>query len=118
MKSPKTNNTKERGVVEFLIMCEEGNDKFIGVCLTFNILQEGDDPMDLLQELREAAKLHVETVIEKNLPDTLLNRPAPKKYWDLYSKARSLSAGKKGQVSAPITLSTLYPDFLGASINA
>lgn len=75
-------NTKKKGIMEFLYY-KEGN-KFVGVCLTFNIIEEGDDFIVLKQSLEEASKLHLKVVCKKNLSDDLLNRSAPEKYWKMY----------------------------------
>jgi predicted RNase H-like HicB family nuclease len=85
MQIERTNNTKERGTMEFLVYSEDG--KFVGVCLTFDIIEEGNDPVALMKSLKEAAELHLETVIKNNLPDTLLNRYAPAEYWEKYFSA-------------------------------
>jgi predicted RNase H-like HicB family nuclease len=78
-------NTKERGVMEFLAY-KEGT-SFVGVCLTLDIVEEGSDPVELMRSLKEAAELHVETVVKHNLSDDLLNRHAPAKYWKRYFAA-------------------------------
>ena len=83
IKRPR--NTKEKGVVEFVIY-KEGN-SFVGVCLTFDILEEGDNPMELIKSLKEAAELHLETVRKNNMSDELLNRYAPEEYWAKYFDA-------------------------------
>lgn len=75
-------NTKEKGVVEFLMYREK--DTFVGVCLTFDIVEVSDNAFNLRKSIEEAAYRHLKTVQEKNLSDELLNRYAPKKYWDKY----------------------------------
>ncbi|MFA5013423.1 MAG: hypothetical protein WC520_02545 [Candidatus Paceibacterota bacterium] len=75
-------NTKSKGFVEFFVYKEK--DAFIGVCLTFDIVEEGKDPKKLMDSLHEAALLHIKTVIDKNLSDDLLNRYAPVEYWKKY----------------------------------
>ena len=81
-KKPTTpqKNSKESGVVEFTIF--EENSGFVGVCLTFDIIVEGDNYDVVRQELMDAAKLHIETVRKNNLPEALLNRHAPAEYWE------------------------------------
>lgn len=85
MQIERTENTKARGTTEFLVYSE--GDKFVGVCLTFDIVEEGNDPVTLMKSIKEAAELHLETVIKQNLPDTLLNRHAPAEYWEKYFAA-------------------------------
>ena len=75
-------NTKEKGVFKFVIY-PEGR-RFIGVCLTLNIIEESKNPHQLLENLKEAAFGHLEVVRKENLDDALLNRHAPKEYWEKY----------------------------------
>lgn len=82
--SNRTKNTKEKGNIEFFIYQNKSGGNFTGVCLTFDIVEEGTDPESLMKSLEEAALLHIEAVRENKLSDTLLNRPAPKKYWNKY----------------------------------
>ncbi len=82
--SNRKKNSKEKGNNEFFIYQNKIGGNFTGVCLTFDIVEEGADPESLMKSLEEAALLHIETVRENKLPDKLLNRPAPKKYWNKY----------------------------------
>ena len=87
MSIQRPRNTKERGVIE-LLTYKEGK-AYVGVCLTFDIVEEGADPVELARSLKEAAELHVATVIKNNLSDDLLNRYAPDEYWKKYFEATS-----------------------------
>ena len=78
-------NTKKAGVIELLVYKEA--DTYVGVCLTFDIVEEGNNPVELMKSIREAAELHLETVIKSNLSDELLNRYAPEEYWLKYFEA-------------------------------
>lgn len=78
----RSKNTKENGTIEYIVY-KEGK-SFVGVCLSFDIVEEGENPTELLKSIREAAELHLETVIKNKLSDDLLNRYAPKEYWDKY----------------------------------
>ena len=80
----RTKNTKEKGNIEFFVYKTKSENAYTGVCLTFDIVEEGSNPDALMKSLEEAALLHLEAVRIKNLSDTLLNRPAPKKYWNKY----------------------------------
>ncbi|TSC78648.1 MAG: hypothetical protein G01um101429_716 [Parcubacteria group bacterium Gr01-1014_29] len=75
-------NTKNKGTIEFFVYPEKG--KYIGVCLTFDIVEEGKDPQQLMGSLLEAARLHLKVVRDKNLSGNLLNRYAPVEYWKKY----------------------------------
>lgn len=98
-------NTKKRGLVEFLVY-REGK-RFIGVCLTFDIIEEGEDPDSVMRSIEEAARLHLDVVTKENMRDELLNRYAPKKYWDKYLALQKSLSRKKPEAlqmrSASIT---------------
>lgn len=89
----KTWNTKEAGLLEFLVYPENG--RFVGVCLTLDIVEEGGDPNRLMESIREAATGHVLLVVQKNLDDALLNRPAPNEYWQKYFEVLENRVGGK-----------------------
>ena len=82
MNIQRPKNTKEQGIIECLVYKKEKT--FVGVCLTFDIVEEGSNPTELMKSIKEAAELHLETVIRNNLTDELLNRYAPKEYWKKY----------------------------------
>lgn len=82
MKVSRPRNTKKRGVIEFFLYEEKG--KYIGVCLTFDIVYEGQNPLEVMKNVEEAARLHLKVVCKKNLSDDLLNRYAPNEYWEKY----------------------------------
>lgn len=84
MRIQRPLNTKNKGTIEFLVY-KEGK-SFVGVCLTFDIVEEGSNPEKLMESIQEAAEGHLEVVRAKNMSDDLLNRYAPKEYWDIYYK--------------------------------
>ena len=84
MKIQRPRNTKGGGTMEFLVY-KEGK-TFVGVCLTFDIVEEGTNPEKLMESIQEAALGHLEVVQEEDMSDDLLNRYAPKEYWDIYFK--------------------------------
>ena len=85
MKIERPRNTKKAGVIEFFTYKE--GDSYVGVCLTFDLLEEGSDPVELARSLKDAAELHLETVIKNDLSEDLLNRYAPEEYWEKYFEA-------------------------------
>ena len=91
-----TKNTKEKGTIEFLVYPKNGH--YIGVCLTFDIIEEGDNPVSLMKNIEEAAELHLEVVIKENMSDDLLNRYAPEEYWQKYYSV--LNSAKKSPKSS------------------
>lgn len=82
MNIQRPKNTKERGTIEYLVYKE--GDTFVGVCLSFDIVEEGINPIELMNSIKEAAYLHLDTVIKEKLSDDLLNRYAPEEYWKKY----------------------------------
>ena len=97
MKS-RTRNTKNKGIMEFLVYKE--GDGYVAVCLTFDIVEEGSDPVALMASIKEAAELHLETVINQNLSEKLLNRYAPEEYWQKYFDVLHAIENHSGPVSA------------------
>jgi predicted RNase H-like HicB family nuclease len=99
-------NTKQSGTLEFLVF---GKDKeFIGVCLTLDIVEDGDDPTKLMESIKEAAEGHVKLVQEKNLDDSLLNRLAPDEYWQLYYQVLD-SLKEKAEQNSFISTAPIRP---------
>src|SRR3989344_1717299 len=82
MKIERPKNTKKEGTIEFLVY-KEGK-TFVGVCLTFDIVEEGNNGDKLMESIQEAAQGHLEVVREKKMSDDLLNRYAPVEYWEKY----------------------------------
>lgn len=82
MNIVRSRNTKKRGIMEFLFLREDNG--YIGICLTFDIIEEDTDFELLKKNLLTAAYTHLECVQKENLSDDLLNRYAPEKYWKIY----------------------------------
>lgn len=98
MNINRSKNTKEAGMMELFVY---GNgEKFVGVNLTFDIVEEGSDPVFLMESIKEASALHLECVIKENMSDDLLNRYAPEEYWDKYFRALE-------QIEQPRTATTV-----------
>jgi len=76
-------NTKEAGQFRFIIYKRPGDKYFTGVCLDLDIVEKGKDPVFLRKSLEEATQGYLEAVKKNDLPDYLLNRPSPKKYWKI-----------------------------------
>ena len=80
-------NTKRSGAVNFIIYKDIKDSLYTAVCLDFDIVEQGINPELLRKSIEDAAKMHVETVINMNLNENLLNRKAPKVYWNRAKKA-------------------------------
>ncbi len=76
-------NTKKLGQATVFIYPEGKN--FTGVCLELGIIEEHKNPDVLRHNMREAVEGYVESVVKNNLSEDLLNRPAPKEYWNNFS---------------------------------
>lgn len=79
------NNTYKKGAVTYLIF-KEGN-KFVGVCLEFNLEVEANTPQETKERIEDYSKAWLENVVKNKLSEELLNKPAPKKYWNIYREA-------------------------------
>ncbi len=103
----RTQNTKEAGTVEFLVYKE--GPSYVGVCLTFDIVEENSNPIALMRSIKEAAGLHIETVRKNKLSDTLLNRYAPTEYWEKYFVALKNAALHSNKNTDFLVASPYYP---------
>lgn len=84
MKNLLFDNTYDSGKVTYLILKEKN--KFIGVCLEFDLIVQENTPQETKEQIEDYAHTWLENVATNKLPEELLNKPAPKKYWALYKK--------------------------------
>jgi predicted RNase H-like HicB family nuclease len=80
-------NTKTSGAVNFIIYKDTKGSDYTAVCLDFDIVEHGSDPNALRESIEEAAQLHIETIVDMNLNEKLLNRRAPEIYWNRARRA-------------------------------
>lgn len=85
-------NTKEKGFIRIVVFPYK--DHFVGACLDFNIIEEGENPQLLQASLLESALGYIETVRKEGLEDELLNQAAPKEYWSKYEQLRKVESSK------------------------
>jgi len=83
MKKLLFNNTYEKGIVTLLVFPDKN--KYIGVCLEFDLEAHADTLEEAKVQIEDYAKLWHKNAVAHKLPEEMLNRPAPKKYWRLYS---------------------------------
>mgnify|MGYP001571762455 CR=1 FL=1 len=81
-KSLKFNNTYDRGVMTFLVGPENG--KFVGVILEFDLIVYADTFEQAKKEIVDYGWLWLRNARKNKLPEEVLNRPAPKKYWKIH----------------------------------
>lgn len=77
-------NTYGSGKVTFLFMKEKG--KYIGVCLEFDLIVQTDTFSEAVEEIEDYAKLWHRNIVKNRLSEKLLNKPAPRKYWEIHEK--------------------------------
>lgn len=95
-------NTKKIGQATVFIYPE--GKKFVGVCLEFGIIEEHKNLDVLRHNIREAVEGYIEAVVKNNLSEDLLNRHAPKEYWNRffnYLKTESERIKMKKFISTP-----------------
>lgn len=80
----KNINTKKGGIARTIIF--KSGKLFKAVCLDFDIIEEANTRSEVEIQIKEAVIGYIENVCKNNLDDSLLNRHADKKYWDLYNK--------------------------------
>ena len=110
-------NTKQSGVMQFVVFCE--NDRFFGVCLDFNIIVDGLSAKEVQDRVINISYDHLNTVRKNDLDDSLLNRHAPKEYWEMYEKFQKMNASSSPKIQEtrkqPVLSSyvQLYQNHLG-----
>ncbi len=80
----KYQNTLEKGSVRYIIFKEEGT--WYGVALELNIVEEGDNPVQVMASLFEAIEGYVETARKFKMRPMPLNQKPEKEYQDLWDK--------------------------------
>jgi hypothetical protein len=76
------NNTYKSGSVTYIVF-KDGN-KYTGVCLEFDLVVQGDTLNETKEILQDYSQLWHKNAVKNKLPETVLNRPAPPKYWEIY----------------------------------
>ncbi len=108
-------NTYKSGAITYLIFKEK--EKFIGVCLEFDLEVDANTLEEAKERITDYSHTWLENVANNKLSEELLNRPAPKKYWDIYKQAvknaqQRLEAQNKASaitVSNPLLFSSYQP---------
>ncbi|OGE00046.1 hypothetical protein A3J17_05165 [Candidatus Curtissbacteria bacterium RIFCSPLOWO2_02_FULL_40_11] len=78
------NNTYKSGRVTFLVIQEDK--KYTGVCLEFDLSVQAETPEEARRLIEDYTKVWHRNAVKNKLPEEVLNRPAPKKYWEIYKK--------------------------------
>ncbi|MBU4204713.1 hypothetical protein KKE19_00725 [Patescibacteria group bacterium] len=80
----KYKNTLKSGKVRYIIFKE--NDVWYGVALEFNIVEEGDNPAEVILSLFQAIQGYVETAQKLKMRPMPLNQKPDKEYQELWNK--------------------------------
>lgn len=95
-KQLRFNNTYDSGRLTFLMFRDIKKNRFIAICLEFDLETEGPTEAETQEKILELANLWLENVKENNLSEQLLNKNAPEKYWNLYNKLeQQIESSKK-----------------------
>jgi len=84
-------NLLNKGSVRYIIFKED--DIWYGVALEFNIVEEANDPMEVMVFLFDAIKGYVDSARRAKLRPATLNQTPTKEYKDLWQKLQSDNAG-------------------------
>ena len=76
------NNSKHLGAATVFVY--PSKDRYIGVCLELDLVDEDSDKDVLAERMQKRIESYVDYIQTKNFDDSLLNRPAPKKYWNKF----------------------------------
>ena len=95
------NNTYKFGRLSFIVFKE--GEEYTAACLEFDLLAKADTKLQAIEEINDAAEAWLMNVIENKLPEELLNRPAPKRYWNIRKKILKDTQERKGKSRVPAT---------------
>ena len=77
-------NTKKFGIARILIIPQKN--KFEAVCLDFDLIEEAQTLREAKKLIEAAVRGYVVNICKNGLDDSLLNRPAAKKYWKMFEQ--------------------------------
>lgn len=80
----KYKNTLKRGSVRYIIFREKNT--WYGVALEFNIVEDGDNPLEVMASLFQAIQGYVETARKLKMRPMPLNQKPDKEYQKLWNK--------------------------------
>ena len=95
----RNKNTLNRGSVRYIIFKED--DIWYGVVLEFNIVESGDNPLQVMAGLFEAIRGYVETAQKLKMRPSPLNQKPDKEYqilWDKLEKTKTERLFKTEQI--------------------
>lgn len=108
----KYKNTLQRGSVRYIIFKE--NNTWYGVALEFNIVEDGDNPLEVMASLFQAIQGYIETAQKLKIRPMPLNQKPDKEYQKLWEK---LAERKTKKASEPENVYTFgYTPFKACSL--
>lgn len=75
-------NTKQSSAATVFIYPDK--DRYIGVCLELDLIDDDRDKDVLAERMKKGVESYIAYIQKRNFDDALLNRPAPKKYWNKF----------------------------------
>ena len=82
-KALRFNNTYDAGSLTFLILKDNKLNRFIGICLEFDLEAEGETASEAQAMIEDYAKLWLENVRQNKLSEELLNKETLEEYWQM-----------------------------------
>lgn len=80
----KYKNTLNKGSVRYIIFKEDNT--WYGVALEFNIVEDGDNPVEVMASLFQAIRGYIETARKLKMRPMPLNQKPEKEYQELWNK--------------------------------
>lgn len=78
------------------IAYQERDSSFTGVCLDLDIVEEDHVSLEeAILSINEAILSHLQAAAKLKFPKELINRPAPKEFWDKLKELTNVEASKK-----------------------
>ncbi|MDO8472139.1 MAG: hypothetical protein Q7S64_03280 [bacterium] len=108
-------NTKERGILRYLIYKDTRADEYVGVCVDIGLIKVGTNNANVKRDLINASKGFVRTVCEQNLSNGLLNQQPPQQYMDIFNeivesyKLKRINQATKDIINEADTFSRTLP---------
>lgn len=89
------NNTYQSGVVTFIAFYEK--DKYYGVCLEFDLVTQAKSISEAMEQIKDYTYGWYKNIVINQLSEKLLNKSAPKKYWNKLKEIQQKIENKKQQ---------------------
>ncbi|MBU0979093.1 MAG: hypothetical protein ABIJ03_02780 [Patescibacteria group bacterium] len=105
-------NLKTKRPVEVFLFQEKDGD-YCAVCLDLNLIEWGKHKEKLQKSIFEAAHSYLQGVIDNNLPNELLNKPALQKYWKFLRVGLAEMVTKSSRVEHNSSIHQVNPNFFG-----